>query len=57
MPKVEESAPRGTKIRTETGVDREKSVKGVSNDQALKGRDMPDKGLSRSISGSKVPTP
>lgn len=48
---------RGGTIRSETGVEREKPIKGVSNEEALTGRKMGGgpTDLSRSVSGGKVP--
>lgn len=55
--KTESSSARGQKIRQESGPDREKPIKGVSNDEAVKGREMGGgpTDLSHSITdGNKV---
>ncbi len=54
--KHEESVARGGKLRTETGPEREKGVKGENRKEAVQGRPMKDTGVSRSISGGSVPT-
>lgn len=55
--KTETSSARGQKIRQESGPDREKPVKGISSEEAVKGRAMGGSvtDLSHSITdGNKV---